>query len=195
MQRDRAHSVKTAAQLKALSEGRWHDSIGPESGVDESASFEPEHDPTSLINLLSPRLREALVLRVVERLAYKDIAARLTISCAAARKRVQHARAALRALRKAPADARPPATPAPPSSSVRTAKRSRARNTLEEHPDQAAVPPAIPRTVRVQLQSGLESEVEILLDARPSREGQKIPTRRAYFPRQPAGWKMRLKLA
>jgi RNA polymerase sigma-70 factor (ECF subfamily) len=60
---------------------------------------EPEVDPVSLIARLPERLREVLVLRVLKRMPYDDIANRLDLTCANARKRVQQARAALRTMR------------------------------------------------------------------------------------------------
>jgi RNA polymerase sigma factor (sigma-70 family) len=49
-------------------------------------------DPESLIRALPPRLREVVVLRLIQRMAYKDIAVRLQLTADAARKRVQQAR-------------------------------------------------------------------------------------------------------
>ena len=60
-----------------------------------------ERDITSLLAQLPPQLREVLVLRAAQGAGYIEIAARLGVSLANARKRVQRAHEALRALRDA----------------------------------------------------------------------------------------------
>jgi RNA polymerase sigma factor (sigma-70 family) len=178
--RERARDIRATAHLKALSARQW---LGGHDGdtATDGASPEPECDPASLINRLSPRLREALMLRVVEQMAYKDIAMRLRLSCPAARKRVQQARALLRALRET-------------SSEVEEcSKRPTAHKERPRQPAKKVT--TVPRIVRVQLRSGLQRDIEIELNDQPCREIQKITTLRAYVRRHPAGWKLRLKLA
>ena len=95
--RQRAREVRAIVQLQTLQESQSH----PEQDIEPP---DPLRDPSSLFDRLPPRLRVPLVLRSVERMSYNEIAAQLSISCSAARKRVQHARAALRELLLAPAE-------------------------------------------------------------------------------------------
>lgn len=133
-----------------------------------------ECDLHLMLERLPKPLREALVLRVVHRAPYEDIAARLGISPANVRKRVQHARATLRAMRNAGAH-EPVPMPPPEASSIHETVR---------------------RIVRVQLPSGDWVEVEIDVHAGlPERVSKKIASLRAYVARHPSGWKMRLQLA
>jgi len=167
--RTRARILRASARLETLIE----------AGPPEAHDVDTVESPIApRIDLLPDRLREVFVLRAQHQMAYKDIAARLRLSCATARKRMQQARAALRALQNRDA-----------AEEVRTPRPHKSR------PPAAAASAVISRTVRVRLLSGSESDVEILLDRRPCRERQKIATLRAYVGRHPSGWKMRLKLA
>lgn len=58
-----------------------------------------EYDPSTLVSLLPDRLRDVFVLRLVEGVPYRDIAARLGLTCVTVRKRVQQSRTRLRAWR------------------------------------------------------------------------------------------------
>jgi len=71
--------------------------------VDRAEPVRHECDPAALIARLPVRLREVFVLRVVQQSSYGEIAARLGVTCATARKRVQQSRAALRTWRDADA--------------------------------------------------------------------------------------------
>ncbi|HWW61517.1 MAG TPA: sigma-70 family RNA polymerase sigma factor [Thermoanaerobaculia bacterium] len=64
-----------------------------------SESAPNDCDAAALIARLPDRLRDVFVLRVVQHSSYVEIAARLGLTCATARKRVQQSRAALRAWR------------------------------------------------------------------------------------------------
>jgi RNA polymerase sigma factor (sigma-70 family) len=158
VRRERTCAGQPAANRDAKQEARRPGS--PETGLArETASPEREPDPCSLIDLLSPRLREALVLRVVGQMAYRDIAARLGLSSAGARKRVQQARAALQALRNATDEAAQPLAASP-----------------------------VQRAVRVHPQPGLKSDVDILLDNPPRGASRQRSTPRALVRHRP-GWK------
>lgn len=58
-----------------------------------------EYDPAVLASVLPDGLRDVFVLRLVEGVPYRDIAARLGLTCVTVRKRVQQSRARLRAWR------------------------------------------------------------------------------------------------
>jgi RNA polymerase sigma factor (sigma-70 family) len=53
-------------------------------------------DPAALIARLPERLRDVFTLRILQHASYGDIATRLGLTCATARKRVQESRSALR---------------------------------------------------------------------------------------------------
>ena len=137
----------------------------------------PQHeecDPHLMLERLPQPLREALVLRAVHRIPYGDIAAHLGISPANVRKRVQHARATLRALRNAgvldPVRAAPTTT--------------------------ASIREMVRRMVPVRLPSGDSVIVEIDVHASlPVCASKRIASLRVYVARHPSGWKMRLQLA
>jgi RNA polymerase sigma-70 factor (ECF subfamily) len=83
-----------------------------EAAQGERPQPEEECDPHTVLEKLPTPLREVLVLRAVHRAPYNDIAVRLGISPGNVRKRVQHARATLRALRNAGVLDTPGAAPA-----------------------------------------------------------------------------------
>lgn len=97
LQRTRARTEEVKAQYAKL--------LLSEARQEEHPQIE-ECDPQLMLERLPRPLREALVLRVVHSTPYDEIAARLGITPANVRKRVQHARATLRALRNA--GAQPP---------------------------------------------------------------------------------------
>lgn len=133
-----------------------------------------ECDPHLMLERLPKPLRDALVLRAVHGTPYGDIAAHLGISPESVRKRVQHARATLRALRDAGA-----VQPAGPGAVMTDSPRETVR-----------------RKVRVQLPSGDSVELEIDVCAIvPAHASTKIAALRAYVARHPSGWKVRLQLA
>lgn len=75
----------------------------PEEGADPfhsavSVVCQSDIPISALMERLPERLREVLVLRVLRKMSYDEIAARLHLTSVNARKRVQQARAALRAM-------------------------------------------------------------------------------------------------
>lgn len=163
----------------------------------EPASGEPEGDPQFTIHHLPGRLREVFMLRFLREMSYKDIATRLELTQANVRKRIQEARAILRALRNNSIS----------GNEKQRANCSRRRlatdttmtgNEAVLHVKQEFEIPAhtaFSRWVRVKLSSEVERHFEIFLDKKPVRNGQKIATLREYVARRPGGWKNRLKLA
>jgi RNA polymerase sigma factor (sigma-70 family) len=91
--RDRARSLLTAQRLEVLQSERVQ---LPEV---QQAEHGTEVDPVALAALLPDRLRDVFVLRILQHASYRDIAARLGLTCVTVRKRVQLSRAALRAWR------------------------------------------------------------------------------------------------
>jgi RNA polymerase sigma factor (sigma-70 family) len=87
--RQRARVLRAEAELNTL-----NSHSEPETETD--SLWDLDADPATLIASLPPRLREVLTLRAIQRMAYNDIAAKLKLTCANARKRVQQARKALR---------------------------------------------------------------------------------------------------
>ena len=65
---------------------------------DDGRDDREEIDPEALIAALPAPLREIVLLRLVQRLPYKDIASQLRLTSAAARKRVQSARQTMQQL-------------------------------------------------------------------------------------------------
>jgi len=141
------------------------------NGKDDDEPAEPE--PERLISLLPRRLREVFVLRVIQKMPYKEIAMRFEMTSAAARKRVQQARSALRTFRDC--------------GGLRLTDRERA---ADRRPMSV-----IAHVVRVRLPSGRESDLEIAVETTPCRARRRIATLRTYVCRHPSGWKMRLRLA
>jgi RNA polymerase sigma factor (sigma-70 family) len=164
--RERARLARATAHLAALPE--------PNNNADDADSLWPaDPEPESLVALLPCRLREVFVLSVIQQMPYKEIAARLEVTSATARKRVQQARSTLREFRDH-------GNPRP--------------SELETVTERRPMSP-IARVVRVRLPSGSESEIEIVVETTQSRVRQRISTLRAYIRRHPSGWKMRLRLA
>jgi RNA polymerase sigma factor (sigma-70 family) len=129
----------------------------------------------TLIESLPSSAREVVEARFIEELTYEEIARRLEISVAVARKRVQRARSAMR-----------------------TAGRDGGAAIRLQRPASAAPrqkPEAYRYIVDAQLPSGAHAEVALLLAEKPRRVSQKITTLQSYLERHPGGWKMRLKLA
>jgi RNA polymerase sigma factor (sigma-70 family) len=156
-----------------------------------------EHDLGSMIYALPLRLREVCVLRFTHELSYKEIAARLALTQPNVRKRIQQARAMLRAFRNnsiSGNDARWVNCPLGETPANITAKGdSAAAHSHKEF--EIPAPPALSRTICVRLPSGLQGHFEILVDKKPSRQRQKIRTLRKYVERHASGWKKRLELA
>ena len=154
-----------------------------EAATDGDAAQEGEAcEPLALIEQLPERLREVFALRMLEQLRYREIAARLQLTPAAARKRVQQARGLVNAWRR---------------DAVEQTLLSAESDASEQTRVSALQgdPPRIPHTVRVRSTTGGERDVQILVRRRPAREHQKIATLRAYIRRHPNGWKKRLALA
>ena len=144
--------------------------------AESDAAYEVEPcEPVALVEQLPERLRDVFTLRILQQMPYSDIAVRLQLSPAAARKRVEQARRLVNTWRLGGA----------------AAHRGR------DGPERSAPAelPLIPHKVRVRSTSGAEREVEILVSRRPAREHQKIATLREYIRRHPSGWKKRLALA
>ena len=156
-----------------IAEGAFPDWTFAEEG-DAQHESEP-CEPVALVEQLPDRLREVFALRMLQQMSYSDIAARLQLTPAAARKRVQQARRLVKAWRHG------------------DVSTNRERVCAERTAPVAS--PLIPYTVRVRSASGTEREVEILVSRRPARERQKIATLREYIRRHPRGWKKRLALA
>lgn len=161
IQRDRARLRAAEAAFPA-----WQGS----DSKDEGETCEP----AALMERLPEHLREVFRLRILQQMRYRDIAAQLQLTQAAARKRVQLARRLVHAWRNG----------------------DRAAHGRHEPAAQSPVDsPYIPHQVRVRSRSGAERDVEILVSRRPGRAQQKIVTLRAYIDRHPRGWKKRLALA
>jgi RNA polymerase sigma-70 factor (ECF subfamily) len=91
--RQRVRSRLTEERSASLSDG--------EGCADDRGSEAQDRDldAPAMAALLPPRLRDVFVLRICQHAAYDDIAARLGVTAATARKRMQQSRAALRAWR------------------------------------------------------------------------------------------------
>jgi RNA polymerase sigma factor (sigma-70 family) len=146
-----------------------------------------------LILDLSTLLREPLVLRFYQNLPYIQIADRLNISTACARKRVQRARAILKGrLNDDPGDLSLPVDEHAPAPDVPAASGS----ALEAY--QSEMDPATALTVRcvkVSLRSGLELDLFVPTDQKTKRARERVGTLERYVARHPMGWRKRLQLA
>lgn len=147
----------------------------PEAASDVPLQEGEPCEPVALLERLPERLREVFALRILQQMRYSDIAARLQLTPAAARKRVQQARRLVNAWRH-------------DGIAAHCERVCSERSAPVE-------PPLIPHKVRVRSASGIERDVEILVRRRPAREHQKIATLRGYIRRHPQGWKKRLALA
>lgn len=163
----------------------------PELTRESPPSVELQEDPESIIDYLPARLRDVFAMRFIQELSYKEISIRLALTQVTVRKRIQHARATLRALRdKTTFDNRP-------NNLARIPKAAVVKTTaLASHP--AFEIPArgfLSHTIWVRLSSGAVGRFEIFLDKKPSRQKQKIRTLRKYVAQHGNGWKKRLALA
>lgn len=158
---------------------------------------ELEDDPQFTMNHLPGRLREVFMLRFLREMSYKDIATRLVLTQVNVRKRIQQARAILRALRnngiRGTETQWSNCSPREPATATTVTGKKAALHVHKE--SEIPVHSAFSRTVRVKLPSGVERHFEIFLDKKPVRNGQKIETLRKYVARHPGGGKNRLKLA
>jgi RNA polymerase sigma-70 factor (ECF subfamily) len=161
--------------------GHWHALAGnePVAPPPDAPAPDQELDPLAIVARLPPRLQHVFVMRFLQQLPYCEIAGRLQLTPATVRKRVQEARALLRSwIGQGPGAPPPPAAARP-----------------DDVPAQAAAVVVQPFTREVGVRTeGGKVEVRIVLGHRPSREGQKIATLRAYVAEHPAGWKKRLAL-
>jgi RNA polymerase sigma factor (sigma-70 family) len=96
LHRQRARSKRIVECLEVL--GRQQD-VQP-AGVAGGDARSDDYDLGMMVALLPDRLREVFVLRVLESAPYRDIAARLGVTCVTARKRVQQSRELLREWRR-----------------------------------------------------------------------------------------------
>ena len=97
------HRSRTRRQVIALDFGNTieflHVPDQYEFSKEHHAPVEIEQDPASMIDHLPVRLREVFAMRFIQELSYKEISIRLALTQVTVRKRIQHARATLRALR------------------------------------------------------------------------------------------------
>lgn len=172
-------------------------SIFSTAGSGDAFHRELEHGLRSMIDALPVRLREVCILRFTHELSYKEIAIRLALTQANARKRVQQARTMLRSLGNnsiSGNDTRWVNCPLGETATDITVKLDPA--TAHSHKEfEIPAPPTLSRTIRVHSPSGLQGHFEILVDKKPSRQRQKIRTLRKYVERHARGWKKRLELA
>jgi len=164
--RERARLVRATAHFAVLA---TQDREADDRDDREHADPEPER----LISLLPRRLREVFVLRVIQKMSYKEIAVRLDITSVNARKRVQQARSALRTIRH------------DGDLGLLDSETAAERRPMSR----------VMHVVRVRLPSGSESDLEIAVETTPCRARRRIVTLRMYVRRHPSGWKMRLRLA
>lgn len=112
--RERARAARLLGDLKHTDTRAEFRSVGEREGMATALRY---------IDALPERLRKPFVLHVIQRLPYETIAARLEQTAAGIRKRVQHARAALREMRDSsfrPPLARRQTAAAPPPPVART---------------------------------------------------------------------------
>ena len=106
MQRARTRGARVEEQLAHQDRERSRELVySPACEEPVAVASGWDDDPETLIALLPDRLRGVFILRVIQNQPYEEIALRLALTCATARKRVQEARARLRAWREQPPDA------------------------------------------------------------------------------------------
>jgi len=178
------HRSRTRRQVIALSfedtTRLLHVPAQYEFSKEHHSRVELEQNPASMIDYLPARLREVFVMRFIQALSYVEISSRLALTQVTVRKRIQHARATLRALRN----------------EINFENPIRPIAAVTNQP--AFEIPAhsfLSHTVCVRLSSGVVSRFEIFVDRKPSREQQKIRTLRKYIAQHGNGWKKRLALA
>ncbi len=141
------------------------------------------------IQQLSPHLKEAAMLRILTRKTYRDIANRLHISCANARKRAQTARAILRdKLRTFSGD----------TLCFRQLEWDEIGQFLETEtgPQKPEIDMrfAYPDIANLMLE-GLVRTVPVFLKRQSPRQSTREQTLLDYIARHPGGWKKRIELA
>ena len=193
--RRRTRSNDLALRCQRMGEDNLSSATYGVAGASKEAVLhsEKELSPEFIFTALPKGLREVCVLRFIHQLSHKEIAKRLALTDANARKRVQKARSLLRALQNRGVfdhETERPIVQCPNADIV----ADRPKRSAER---EFAIPAltGFSRTVSVHLLSGEERYFEILFDKKPSREGQKIKTLRKYVERHPGGWKRRLELA
>ncbi len=167
-------------------EGRAPEYLAPEQALPEHGLLYNEmvRGVNELLGGMSPRLRAVFLLRFRENMPYSDIADRLLIQPAAARKRVQRARAVLKEGLE-----HPPPAPQRNRGSPESAADGEAR--LPE----LSMRPRVLRPVTVALASGASRDVYIAVEDSMSRPVTRLRTLRKYIRHHPLGWKKRLERA
>lgn len=166
----------------------------PEFSTDHYSSVALEEDPESMIDYLPARLRDVFAMRFIQELSYKEISIRLALTQVTVRKRIQHARATLRALRdKTNFD-----DPVSWANNLASIPKAAVVKTTALASQPAFEIPAhsfLSHTVCVRLSSGVIGRFQIFLDRKPSRQQQRLRTLRKYVAQHGNGWKKRLALA
>ena len=195
IQRGRRLGLREPKEMEAMLDSRRAEAGGradsPETALELVETVE---EIQREIQALPKELREALLLRCVERIPTQEAAARLGVSADTLRKRIQLARKSLRGRlkdglegRRGPSrDSRSESRTAPLAPAVPAGKTGAAE--ILPHT-------AFSRTTSVLLDCGIRREFTVFLDRRPMREGLKISTLRAYLKRHPRSWRRRLDLA
>jgi RNA polymerase sigma factor (sigma-70 family) len=146
---------------------------------------------------LPTRLREVAVLRLLHELSYEDIAARLHILPANARKRFQQARTRLQEQLSpyCAGEDRLPALRLFSTTGVPPAGQLEPISTVDEADGDIPAQTMAPWSICVALPHGVERCLYLNLDHKPTRQQQKLGTLYTYVQRHPRGWKKRRVLA
>jgi len=171
----------------------WKDEVLVAPAQDESSTQLGMASEIQMgIAALPPPLRESFTLHIVQGIPANDVAARLKLSSANVRKRVQLARARLRRDLRGhrPGDGEGQALPAPVAPAAPAAARPSAIGSGELFPCVTHL-----RTVRVKLFCDVEQLFHIFPAKAPFALDRKLKTVQRQVQAQPDNWKLRLELA
>jgi RNA polymerase sigma factor (sigma-70 family) len=187
IQRDLGRRTKANRQLELLTQAGEALAVNhPESSNLALLTEESEAENRRRVERLPPELREPFVLQFYQELPCDEIAARLGLSMANVRKRLQLARAFLRQNWDCGSGQSKPVSPARTQPEIPSRRQGKWEVTA---------PAAVARLAPVRLSCGVDRYFQTFLARRPGREPQRIQALRAYLQRHPGSRKRLRELA
>lgn len=187
IQRDLGRRTRANRQLELLAQAGEALAVNhPESSNLALLTEESEAENRRRVERLPPELREPFVLQFYQELPCEEIAARLGLSMANVRKRLQLARAFLRQNWDCGSGQSKPVSPARTQPEIPSRRQGKWEVTA---------PAAVARLAPVRLSCGVDRYFQTFLARRPGREPQRIQALRAYLQRHPGSRKRLRELA
>jgi RNA polymerase sigma factor (sigma-70 family) len=169
------------------------------SAEDTLLQLELEAHIRRAFDTLPPRLREPSLLRFVHQMSHCDIAAHLHLRPDAVRKRIQQARPLLQRELSAYLAGESHVAGLKPALTADTTDLQGAETEpllpVDAVPEFPAETPIATCTFCLRLANGVEHQLYLMLDRKPTRQQQKVNSLRRYVQRHPEGWKKHRDLA